>query len=102
MNRSDGRKVEIRRSREAWDERREEIGEQADFHCEDCGAPAPLHDQYIEREEGQMPIRIPARPAAHIRNRKAGSGSRDDSKENLRWLCHICHRLEHAIGKGAK
>jgi 5-methylcytosine-specific restriction endonuclease McrA len=31
----------------------------------------------------------------HIRKRKMGGGSRDDSRANLEMLCNSCHRREH-------
>lgn len=93
-NKSNGKIVEIRHSQEAWEVRREEVGLLADFRCEHCGEPAPLHDEQIAREEGVMPLIIRAGQAAHIRARKMGGGSRNDVKTNLRWLCWICYRLE--------
>lgn len=97
-NKSDGRQVEICRDKESWEERREEVGEEAGFLCEHCSEPAPLHDLEIEREEGVMPYLIRAGQCAHIKARKMGGGSRDDQRENLRWLCFGCHHLE-TIGK---
>ncbi len=97
-NKSDGRVVEICADRESWEQRREEVGEQAGFLCEHCSRPAPLHDIEVEREEGIMPYIIKAGQAAHVQARKAGGGSRDDKRSNLRWLCWICHHLE-TVGK---
>lgn len=31
----------------------------------------------------------------HIRHRKMGGGSRDDSRANVEGLCFKCHRKEH-------
>ena len=98
VNKSDGREVEIRRSRKAWEERREEMAERADYLCVECGRPAPLHDEEIEREEGVMPYIVRAGQAAHISARKMGGGSRHDGAENLRWLCFVCHH-EETIGR---
>ena len=93
-NKSDGKVVEICRSSTAWDERREEVGIREDFQCQECGEPAPLHNEEIEREEGEMPYLIRAGQAAHIDARKMGGGSRDDNPDNLCWLCWVCHHYE--------
>jgi hypothetical protein len=98
INRSDGKAVEIRLSRSAWEERREEVGERASFRCEYCFGPAPLHGVEIEREGGLMPVEIRAGQAAHRTPRRMGSGSRDDSTDNLMWLCWKCHHLQ-TVGK---
>ena len=104
VNKSDGKEVEICRSREEWEAQREEVAERADYRCEKirgirrCDRPAPLHDEEVEREEGVMPYLIRAGQAAHIEARKMGGGSRHDSAANLEWLCWICHH-EDTIGR---
>jgi len=97
-NKSDGQQVEICRDRESWEERREEVGSDADYLCQHCGDPAPLHDVEIGREEGVMPYIIRAGQAAHRIARKMGGAFRNDEASNLRWLCFQCHHLE-TVGK---
>lgn len=98
INKSDGKRVEICQTRAAWEERREQVGQDADFLCSHCDRPAPLHDEELENEEGAMPSIIRAGHADHVNNRKMGGGSRDDSRSNLRWLCWLCHH-HVTIGK---
>jgi len=101
MNKSNGKEVEICRSRKAWEERREEVGEAADYRCQHrpCGRPAPLHDEEIYAYGPDvLPVIVRAGHAAHKDARKMGGGSRDDKPENLGWLCWLCHHLE-TIGK---
>lgn len=97
-NKSDGKHVEICRDSEEWLKQREAVGARAGWCCENCGEPAPLHDQEIQREEGVMSSILRAGQAAHINARKMGGGSRNDKTENLGWLCFMCHHLE-TIGK---
>ena len=80
----------------SWEKRRKEVAERAGYRCEECGAEAPLHNVLIEHGKGILPSILRAGEADHIRLRKRGSAERDDHESNLRWLCWLCHRLEHA------
>lgn len=95
-NKSDGKEVTICDGPE-WEIQREIAGDRAGYLCENprCDRVAPLHDIEIDREEGVMPYLIRAGQAAHIIPRRAGGATRNDDASNLRWLCWICHRLEH-------
>ena len=58
-----------------------------------CNHWAPLHDKYDE-DTGEVAIRA---GHAHHRNGTRGldGGKRDDSLENLEWLCWLDHVREH-------
>ena len=96
-NRSDGRKVQILRKHD-FDKRRQELCDRAGSRCEapGCFRVAPLHTTYWE-DSGE--VRWTAGEAHHKLHRKAGGGSRDDSMDNLQWLCSACHRSKHIPAK---
>lgn len=92
---------------EAWEARRKECHDRAGGRCENvraigrnrfrCNRLAPLHN-VIDPDYGE--VRYPA-GHAHHRNGTRGlsGGKRDDSLENLDWLCACCHWDQHIPAK---
>jgi hypothetical protein len=90
---------EICRTQPEWDARRKNVHDRAGGRCERikgryrCNRLAPLHD-VLDAAYGE--VRYPAGHAHHKNGtRGLGGGKRDDSLENLDWLCSICHWDEH-------
>ena len=63
---------------------REQIFEEQDGKCLDCGKPFQT---------------LPEMQRHHLKHSKMGGGSKDDSRSNVVGLCKPCHELRHPGGQ---